>query len=311
MLKHKLKFMVTDFYKKLQLVLQEESRLILMVVIANEGSSPGRKGFKMLVSQKQMYGTIGGGIMEHKLVELAETLLDKPRFEPFVKHQIHDKSAPKDQSGMICSGEQTIAFYDLDSSFFSVTEKILSDEKISIYYSNHGITIQLPEQTQWLFSEANTLVQKVYIIGGGHVGLALSEVLSKLDFELHLLDHRENLNTMEANHFVQSKQVIDFESIDQHIPEGDAVYVVIMSFGYRTDDIIIRRLLNKKFKYIGMLGSAAKIKTLFQNLEADGFDKAQIAKVHAPIGLDIKSETTQEIAVSIAAQLIQTRNQNR
>ena len=155
------------------------------------------------------------------------------------------------------------------------------------------------------------MVQKVYIIGGGHVGLALSEVLSKLDFELHLLDHRENLNTMEANTFVQSKQVVDFDTIDQYIPEGDAVYVVIMSFGYRTDDIIIRRLLGKKVKYIGMLGSAAKIKTLFQNLEADGFDKKEIDKVYAPIGLDIKSETTQEIAVSIAAQLIQTRNQNR
>ncbi|MDI9257629.1 XdhC family protein [Flavobacterium sedimenticola] len=303
--------MVTDFYKKLQQVLQEESRLILMVVVANNGSSPGRKGFKMVVTPQQMYGTIGGGIMEHKMVELAESLLSKPPFTPFVKHQIHDKSAPKDQSGMICSGEQTIAFYDLDTRFFSVTEKILSDEPLTINYSNHGITLEKPERFQWLYTEANCLTQKVYIIGGGHVGLALSEVLSKLDFELHLLDHRENLNTMDANTFVQSKQVIDFETIDQYIPEGKKVYVVIMSFGYRTDDVIIRRLLGKKFKYIGMLGSVAKIKTLFQNLEADGFDKAQIAEVFAPIGLDIKSETTQEIAISIAAQLIQIRNQNR
>jgi xanthine dehydrogenase accessory factor len=302
---------VIDFYKKVQQVLQEEKRLILMVVIANEGSSPGRKGFKMMVSKQQMYGTIGGGIMEHKLVEYAESLLDKPHFEPFIKHQIHDKSAPKDQSGMICSGQQTIAFYDIYTSYFLELDKILSDEVVTIHYSNHGIKMYQPENSEWHFSEINSLVQKVFIIGGGHVGLALSEVLSKLDFEIHLLDHRKNLNTMEANYFVKSKAVVEFESIENHIPEGENIYVVIMSFGYRTDDVIIRRLLNKNFKYIGMLGSAAKIETLFQNLQADGFDKNQIDKVHAPIGIDIKSETTHEIAISVAAQLIKVKNQSQ
>jgi len=302
--------MVIDFYKKVQQVLQEENRLILMVVIANEGSSPGRKGFKMLVSKQQMFGTIGGGIMEHKLVEYAETLLSKPPFEPFIKNQIHDKSAPKDQSGMICSGQQTIAFYDVDSSYFSLIEEILSDEVITINYSNHGIQIDEPKNYKWLYSESNSLVHKAYIIGGGHVGLALSEVLSKLNFEIHLLDHRENLNTMTSNHFVQSKEVVEFESIENHIPEGDNIYVIIMSFGYRTDDIIIRRLLDKKFKYIGMLGSATKIDTLFKNLISDGFDESQITKVHAPIGINIKSETTYEIAISIAAQLINVKNRN-
>lgn len=302
--------MVLDFYKKVQQILQEEKRLVLLVVVANEGSSPGRKGFKMIVSQQQMYGTIGGGIMEHKLVEYAEKLLEGPRFEPFIKHQIHDKSAPKDQSGMICSGQQTIAFYDIDSSFFSLTEAILSDEVITLYYSNHGIEIEEPKNYKWCYSESNSLVQKAYIIGGGHVGLALSEVLSKLNFEIHLLDHRENLNTMTANHFVQSKAVVEFESIENHIPEGENIYVIIMSFGYRTDDIIIRRLLDKKFKYIGMLGSATKINTLFKNLISDGFDESQINKVQAPIGINIKSETTYEIAISIAAQLINVKNRN-
>lgn len=302
--------MVLDFFKKVQQILQEEKRLILLVVIANEGSSPGRKGFKMIVSKQQMYGTVGGGIMEHKLVEYAENLLEKPRFEPFIKHQIHDKSAPKDQSGMICSGQQTIAFYDIDASYFSLTEEILSDEVITVYYSNHGIEIDEPKNYEWLYSESNSLPQKAYIIGGGHVGLALSEVLSKLNFEIHLLDHRENLNTMTANHFVQSKAVVEFESIENHIQEGENIYVIIMSFGYRTDDIIIRRLLDKKFKYIGMLGSATKINTLFKNLLLDGFDEAQINKVQAPIGINIKSETTYEIAISIAAQLINVKNRN-
>lgn len=281
-----------------------------MIVIANEGSSPGRKDFKMAVAKNGMFGTIGGGIMEHKLVEYAQSLINKPSFEPFIKHQIHDKSALKDQSGMICSGQQTIAFYDIKADFLPLINQILTEENFQITYNNHGINI-LSENPEWSFTETNSLPQKVYIIGGGHVGLALSEVLSRMDFEIHILDHRENLNTMEANYFVTTKQIIDFEEIGNYIPEGNDVYVVIMSFGYRTDDIIIRLLINKNFKYIGMLGSKEKIATLFQNMIVDGFDKDTIAKVYAPIGIDIKSETTQEIAISVAAQLIRVKNQNR
>jgi xanthine dehydrogenase accessory factor len=302
--------MTQDFYKTFLQSIQSNQRLILMVVIANEGSSPGRKGFKMAVAKNEMFGTIGGGIMEHKLVELAQSLLEKPSFEPFIKHQIHDKSAPKDQSGMICSGQQTIAFYDITSDFLSLGNQILTTENFQITYNNHGINV-VAENPEWSFTETNALQQKVYIIGGGHVGLALSEVLSQMDFEIHVLDHRENLNTMEQNHFAHSKQTVEFEQISQYIPEGNDVYVVIMSFGYRTDDVIIRQLINKNFNYIGLLGSKEKIATLFQNMIVDGFDKDRIATVYAPIGIQIKSETTQEIAISIAAQLIRVKNQNR
>lgn len=300
--------MIAAFYQKTREWLTLENRLVLLVVIANEGSSPGRKGFKMLVSKHEMFGTIGGGIMEHKLVEYARTLLDKPAFTPFAKQQIHDKSAVKDQSGMICSGQQTVAFFDLDRHLLPTIEAILADPEAQVTYSNLGINAPENPQTDWFFKESNAVIPKAYIIGGGHVGLALSQVLSLLDFEIHILDHRENLNTMQANGFARTKQVIDFETIDQYIPEGDDVYVIIMSFGYRTDDIIIRRLLGKPFKYIGMLGSKEKIATLFKDLVNDGFAHADIEKVFAPIGLDIKSETAHEIAISVAAQLIQIKN---
>lgn len=302
--------MVLDFYNKLLNVLQSESRLILMVVIANEGSSPGRKGFKMLVSQNQMHGTIGGGIMEHKLVEYARSLLTKPPFSPFIKHQIHDKAAPTDQSGMICSGQQTIAFYDFALQSASVFESLISGKENTLYYSEEGITTELNDTKphSWKFHESIAPPQRVYIVGGGHVGLALSEVLSRLDFEIHILDNRENLNTMMANNFAHYRQTVEFEEIEKNIPEGNDVYVVIMSFGYRTDDIIVRRLLGKKIKYIGLMGSKEKISTLFTNLVADGFDEKQLDLIHAPIGIDIKSETTQEIAISVAAQLISVKN---
>jgi len=303
--------MASDFYKKLQELLQTESRLVLMIVIASEGSSPGRKGFKMAVSKKQMLGTIGGGIMEHKLVEYARSLLNQPVFTPFIKHQIHDKSAAADQSGMICSGRQTVAFYDIDDG--SVFDSIISGKAQQLHYTAIGIqtVFNVTKSHAWHLSESASLPNKVYIIGGGHVGFALSEVLALLDFEIHILDHRENLNTMQANIFAHDAQTIAFEEVEKYIPEGQNIYVVIMSFGYRTDEIIIRRLLGRNFKYLGMMGSKEKIATLFENLIADRFEASQLAEVHAPIGIDIKSETTQEIAISVAAQLISIKNKTQ
>ena len=304
--------MVVDFYKSVRELLVEDQRVVLMVVIANEGSSPGRKGFKMAVSTNRMLGTIGGGIMEHKLVEYAHHLLTTPAFRPFMKHQIHDKAAPADQSGMICSGRQTIAFYDLTIDTVAIINSIILKQNHSIRYTEKGIDIDIHPTAihEWEFVESTALPNRVYIIGGGHVGFALSEVLSRLDFEIHILDHREHLNTMEANHFAHFRKSVAFENIDQEIPEGNNIYVVIMSFGYRTDEIIIRRLLDRRFKYIGMMGSREKISTLYAHLLHDGFTQNQLDKVNSPIGIDIKSESAQEIAISVAAELISVKNKS-
>jgi len=302
--------MVLDFYPKMKNLLQEEKRLVLMVVIANEGSSPGRKGFKMAVSKNQLLGTIGGGIMEIKLVEYAKSLLAKERFQPFTKRQIHDKSAPADQSGMICSGEQSIAFYDIDDAMIPILDSIISNPAATVYFTDSGIHTELhhPQESAWEYSEPASLPNKVYIVGGGHVGLALCEVLSRLDFEIHVLDHRENLNTMNANTFAHYKETILFEEVGEYVPEGDNVYVVIMSVGYRTDEIIVSRLLDSHFRYIGLMGSKEKIATLKQNLYDQGFTYDQVSKVQMPIGIDIKSESAAEIAISVAAELISVKN---
>jgi xanthine dehydrogenase accessory factor len=303
--------MILEFYSQLYKLLQAEKRLILMVVVANEGSSPGRRGFKMVISNNEMFGTIGGGIMEIKLVEYARSLLAKDTFNPFIKHQIHDKSAPVDQSGMICSGRQTVAFYDINAQSEAVINDILNGADI-IHYLDSGISVNPQSNaSEWSYSEPVSLPNNVYIIGGGHVGLALSEVLSRLDFEIHILDHRENLNTMNANTFAHHRQVVAFEEIENYVPEGYNTYVVIMSVGYRTDEIIISRLLKRQFQYIGLMGSKEKIATLKQHLLSKGFSEGDLSKVYMPIGIDIKSETTQEIAISVAAQLIAVKNRTK
>ena len=94
--------------------LEKDIPVMLLYVLESRGSSPGRQGFFMAVNMNgEMEGTIGGGIMEHKWVEAAKEKLvrDQKNTGIVIRKQVHDKSATADQSGMICSGEQTIFLY--------------------------------------------------------------------------------------------------------------------------------------------------------------------------------------------------------
>src|SRR5450432_2580129 len=99
-------------WQLIQSSLQQKVGVMLLYVLESKGSSPGRQGFFMAVNANgEMSGSLGGGIMEHKFVELAKSKLKLPAVEISIHHQLHDKQAGKNQSGMICSGEQTIFLY--------------------------------------------------------------------------------------------------------------------------------------------------------------------------------------------------------
>ena len=164
-------------------------------------------------------------------------------------------------------------------------------------------------ESDFLYEEKLGFKNKIYIIGGGHCALALSEIMSKLDFHISLFDDREDLNTIAVNQFVNEKKIIEsYEKIGEYIQSGNNIYVVVMTLGYKFDEIVIKRLIDKNFKYFGVLGSRAKIKTLLVNLQAAGFDKEKLVPLHAPVGLPINSQTPTEIAVSIAAEIIKVKN---
>ena len=103
--------------------------------------------------------------------------------------------------------------------------------------------------------------------------------------------------------------VNDYTALSNLIPSGPNQYVVIMTFGYRSDDIALRALLNKPFNYIGVLGSKTKMEKMFAEYRNDGINEEALQRIHSPIGLDINSQTPEEIAVSIAAEIIRVKNQ--
>ena len=159
-----------------------------------------------------------------------------------------------------------------------------------------------------MYREPLNAQPRIAIVGGGHVGFALSRMMHQLGFLVHQFDDRAELNTMTSNTFAHQRSIINYHEIDKHLPDDPGLFVVLVSHGYRTDEKILRKLIRKKYKYIGMLGSEAKVMKLFAGLRADGFTKEEIARVHAPIGLPIHSRTPEEIAVSIAAEIIRMKN---
>lgn len=300
--------------------------VMLLVVAESSGSSPGRQGFKMVVAPDEMRGSIGGGVMEVALVELAKGKIKKAKgkIEAEVIEQVHQKNAPN-ASGMICSGMQTVLLFPLNSNHFSAVTEIIAalenGQQKQLLINNSTLIIIDPEANSpefdftkladdgFVYEERIGVKNRLYLVGGGHCALALSELMSKLDFHITLFDDRNDLNTLEKNEFAHEIRIIEsYEKIADLIESGADVYVVVMTLGYKFDEIVIRRLFDKNFKYFGVLGSRAKMKTLLRELEKEGFEKEKLAQIRTPIGLDIRSRTPEEIAVSIAAEIIAVKN---
>ena len=317
--------------------LEQNIQVMLLYVLESKGSSPGRQGFFMAVNiEGDMEGSIGGGIMEHKFVEMArkrmkdEGISNKEQgagneeIGINIRKQFHDKSAAKDQSGMICSGEQTILLYPLKKNEGTVVQSIIAsleeNKNGTLTFSPVGIqfdtTIPLKDfdysfesEHNWLYKEKTGYKNQLFIIGGGHCALAFSKLMRSMDFYIRAYDERKDLKTMVENDAAHEKCFVsDYTELKKLIPSGNSHYVVIMTVGYRTDDAALRALLGKEFRYIGLLGSQTKIEKMLDDYREEGIKDEWLQPIHTPIGLAIRSQTPEEIAVSIAAEIISVKN---
>jgi xanthine dehydrogenase accessory factor len=318
--------MTEQIFSFIQSGLLQNNRIMLLTVIGREGSSPGKQGFKMAVASDGSFtGSIGGGVMEHRLVEQARRWLRQPVLPaPFLVFQDHDPDAVSHRSGMICSGGQTIAFTPLEKKDSGMINAILEAHKKEqpgvLRLSEEGLTFLPGEKIQqasqnrmvskkkWDYREQIGMPNTLYIFGGGHVGLALSKVFRNLNFKICLFDNRSELNTFEENPYAHEKHIVRYDQVGSLVPEGYHVYVVIVTFAHKSDEQVLEQMLGKNLKYLGLMGSAKKVETIFGHLKEKGFSDKELSKVHAPIGFPINSETPAEIAVSIAAEIIAVKN---
>jgi xanthine dehydrogenase accessory factor len=313
-----------ELWKFIQKKLSNNHTVALLVVADSNKSSPGRKGFKMALSDdNETAGTIGGGIMEHIILEEAVVKLINKEITCTIRRLSHNKNASVNPSGLICGGTQTViikiispsekiivedilkSYENLDKGLLIINQSgisflhtMVNEKAISLIYSND----------EWQYEEISGFPNTVYIIGGGHVGLAVSRVMSTLDFYVVTIDPRKDISTMTRNIYADKKLNIHFDEASRYIVEGDRSYIVIVTSGHDSDRAVLQNLITGNFKYIGMMGSKNKIKMVFKDLVDKGVDPQLLSKVNTPIGVEIEAESPEEIAVSIAAEIIKTKN---
>jgi xanthine dehydrogenase accessory factor len=295
----------------------------LLVVVDSSGSSPGRAGFKMAVSQDSQAGTIGGGIFEHRLTAKARKMLtqDLQEKESFCEILAHDKKE-KHKSGMICSGSQSVIGYLLRPHCLEIIKKIICQldtcKPCSLLITNRdfslsdtgpeGASFTHTSQSNWVYTEKIASENKVIIIGGGHVALHLSRVLSMLEFHIIIYEHRKNIDTFTRNTYARKKIISAYDKLDEHIKFSGKEYLLIMTESHNLDELVLSQLINQDCHYLGMLGSQAKADEIFSRLLNRGITARQLKKVSCPMGLAINSRTAGEIAVSVAAEMIKVKN---
>lgn len=330
-------------FDKMLAALHGGTSAVLCIIVASSGSVPRGAGAKMAVfPDGSIAGTIGGGTVEYLAIQRALAIHagGADAAERFVlrPNQVQD-------IGMVCGGEVTVHFRRFDPDDpegIALLEHLLSlvsrncrgwlimalqDGRISdigtwddtdgmrfLREPSEGDVLPhlcsravLVHGDPTLYIEPISRPGMVYIFGGGHVGQALCPVLAGIDFRVTMVENRPSLR--DARRFPGAVQVLhdDCADIRATIPITSDDYVVIMTPGHADDRGILDQALWTPARYIGLIGSRKKLAATRAYLLERGHDEASLSRIHSPIGLSIGAETPQEIAISIAAELIAER----
>ncbi|MFO1021363.1 MAG: XdhC family protein [Planctomycetales bacterium] len=149
---------------------------------------------------------------------------------------------------------------------------------------------------------------RLLIVGAGHVGQKVAELAAQVGFDVWVVDDREEF--CNSSRFPEAKRLIvgPIDSSLSGLEIDDQTYCLIVTRGHHHDEEALYHLAETSARYVGMIGSRRKIKLIFTDLLAEGISREALARVHAPLGLEIGSQTVPEIAISIVAELIAERN---
>ncbi len=263
-------------YAQIAVMLEQQKQFAVATVIKTEGSTPRAVGAKMIVHPDgTVDGTIGGGALERAVVQRATAALAAPGPKP------------------------TVVAFDLDANEPSATlpepaTKTEAQPTGMLCGGRTEVLLEYPRRPR-----------ELYIIGAGHVGLALYRLARIVGYHITVVDDRAALCTQE--------RFPDAETICAPFDEGCAevrkhagaeAALVIMTHAHAHDEEVLHALIDLDVRYIGMIGSTRKVHTIYERLRAKGVSDRLLQRVRSPIGLAIGAETPAEIAVSILAELV-------
>ena len=179
---------------------------------------------------------------------------------------------------------------------------LLSDGKV-LWQHGAGDFGQVKDSAALLI-EPVLAERELIICGAGHVALAVIVLAKMVDFHITVIEDRPDYAEEASRAGADTVLVEGFEQALAKIPGGDNTYFVVLTREHQYDERCLRAILQKDFAYAGVMGSRRRTELLRQKLIAEGISAEVVARLHAPIGLDIGAETEREIAVAIVAELI-------
>ena len=332
-----------ELFSRMADALRRGEDLVLCSVIASSGSTPRGTGAKMILfADGSTFGTVGGGAVEFESIKLAKKALDSR--SGFTAGFNLSKNQTAD-IGMICGGQVTVYFQFFgggDAASVKLFDKIVSlfgmqknswlvtrindggASRTGLFIEGRGL-LNMDTEDETIVSgllrsrsvltsgdpsyyvEPVTTAGMVYIFGGGHVSQQLVPVLAHVGFSTVVFEDRPEFCTKEL--FPDAVRLVqgDFKKISDQISLTDRDYAVIVTRGHQADYDVLCQTLLTDAAYIGMIGSRTKIAATYARLPDETLREEAVKRVHAPIGLPIGGETPEEIAISIAGELIAQR----
>ena len=322
---------MSAFWERVGGHLERGKRVFVACVAEHTRGSPGTAGAKLLVAEGgDLYGTIGGGMMEHRLVVQARELLRSGGAQPEKHTLVHSDTAEGERSGMVCEGSQTNVFCMLAgdhdrASVSAIAAALREDRPAWMTIDANGLRLldREPDFSRppfalsgkgegWRYEEDLLNRRRLAVIGGGHCAVALAEAMARLGYRTRIFDTRTEVVTHDRAAAVGTvSQVADYATVGPLVGYPELTAVVVMTADYRTDVRALLGVADLPFPFVGLMGGRRKIGRIFAQLREEGMAQEALDRVHAPVGLDIGSDTPEEIAVSVAAQILRERNRGR
>ncbi|HCR28513.1 MAG TPA: hypothetical protein DIV79_00665 [Opitutae bacterium] len=296
--------------------------VLLTIVASCRKGSPGTPGAKMLLLEDgRKIGTIGGGIMEARALDQAQAALVSDYYQPRLEEVDHWLGS-KRPSGLICGGGQSNVTarlspnQDLDTIRGFISDGI-SDTPSSLEISPRGIRLAnqngsplfsqrlFQEGESWKFEFGSVNLRRCVIYGAGHCGQALARQLRWLGYKVEIFDARPEQRAKLATLGIESSSIgLPSESLVKvRFPQNASA--IVMTHSYESDVEALGFALKQDFPFIGLMGSPPKLERIRKSLTGRGINRAQIDRITCPVGIEIGSDTPEEIAVSVAAQILQ------
>lgn len=296
------------FFEEIVSALEAGEPFALGIISSVKGSSPQKKGAKAIFfADGRIVGTLGGGCLEAEVRERARQSLLQQQPAAFDLVLDHDFGW---DDGLICGGK--VCGLILPQAFHAkeIWHELASRKRTRTWGIKKDFSIAWTEEDngEWLYRETVSPPCALWIAGSGHVAQAVVPVAAQLDFAVTVFDDRPAL----ANHqyFPAPTQlhVGAWEKILREPLPSTPTFAIIITRGHQHDALVLREWIHQPFAFLGMIGSKRKWRIISSQFAQDGIaTEEQLRRVECPVGLDISAVSVNEIALSIAARLVQRR----